>query len=59
MQKASGEGCVDLVEEFEKEQTDTISVGKEPITVYRPDRPSLQTEGVEVAVVRADINHPI
>jgi hypothetical protein len=32
MQKASGEWCVDLVEEFEKQQTDTISVGKEPIT---------------------------
>jgi hypothetical protein len=32
MQKASGQWCVDLVEEFEKRQTDTISVGKEPIT---------------------------
>ena len=31
-EKASGEWCVDLVEEFEKQQTDPISVGKEPIT---------------------------
>ena len=31
MKKASGERCVDLVEEFEKEQTDAISLGQELI----------------------------
>ena len=32
MQKASGQRCVDLIEEFEKQQTDAVSVGQEPIT---------------------------
>ena len=32
MKKSGGKRCVDLVEELEKEQTDAISVGKEPIT---------------------------
>ena len=32
MKKPSGEGGVDFVEEFEKQQTDPISVGQESIT---------------------------
>ena len=31
MKKAGGERCVDLVEEFEKQKTDAISIGQEPI----------------------------
>jgi|SRR5690348_410391 hypothetical protein len=31
MKKPGGERCVDLVEEFEKQQTDAISVGQESI----------------------------
>src|SRR6266403_2510040 len=31
MKKPGGERCVDLVEEFEKQQTDAISIGQEPI----------------------------
>ena len=31
MKQPSGEGCVDFVEEFEKQQTDAISVGQELI----------------------------
>ena len=31
MKKAGGERCVDLVEEFEKQKTNAISIGQEPI----------------------------
>ena len=31
MKKTGGERRVDLVEEFEKQQTDAISIGQEPI----------------------------
>ena len=31
MKKPGGERGIDLVEEFEKQQTDTISIGQQPI----------------------------
>jgi hypothetical protein len=43
MKKPSGEGRVDFVEEFEKQQTDPISIGQESITagVWEPFQETL------------------